>query len=89
MVEQTKPAVTKPVKPKTKAAAKSCDLPSAAIIRIAKKCGAERVGRDAVSAIQKSTEAYLSKMIKAAVALATHAGRKTIGKEDIELAAKQ
>ena len=88
MVETTKPAVQKPVKPK-KSAAKSCDLPSAAIIRIAKKCGAERVGRDAVSAIQKSTEAYLSKLVKAAVALATHAGRKTIGKEDIELAAKQ
>jgi len=61
------------------------DLPIAAVIRIAKKNGAERVGKDAAAALLTSTEAYLADLTKEAYRLAQHAGRKTLKKEDIEL----
>lgn len=64
------------------------DLPIAAVIRIAKKSGAERVGSDAASAMVAMTEDYIANLTKEANKLAMHAGRKTLKKEDIELAAK-
>ena len=64
------------------------DLPIAAVIRIAKKSGAERVGSDAAAAIVAKTEDYIAKLTKEANKLAMHAGRKTLKEEDIELAAK-
>ena len=64
------------------------DLPIAAIIRIAKKSGAERVGSDAAAAILAKTEDYIANLTKEANKLAMHAGRKTLKEEDIELAAK-
>ena len=65
------------------------DLPIAAVARIAKKNGAERVGSDASEALVKLTEDYLGKLVKEAVKLAEHAGRKTIKEEDIEMAAEK
>lgn len=62
------------------------DLPVAAIQRIAKKAGAERIGTDATEALIVKTEAYIAKLVKKAVGLATHAGRKTLKAEDIDLA---
>ena len=64
------------------------DLPIAAIIRIAKKSGAERVGSDAAVALLAKTEEYIANLTKEANKLAMHAGRKTLKEEDIELAAK-
>ena len=64
------------------------DLPIAAVIRIAKKSGAERVGSDAAAAILAKTEDYIANLTKEAIKLAMHAGRKTLKEEDIELAAK-
>ena len=64
------------------------DLPIAAVIRIAKKSGAERVGSDAAAALVAQTEDYIAYLVKEANKLAMHSGRKTIKEEDIELAAK-
>jgi histone H3/H4 len=64
------------------------DLPIAAVIRIAKKNGAERVGSDAAAALLAKTEAYIANLTKEANRLAHHAGRKTIKEEDVDLAVK-
>jgi histone H3/H4 len=64
------------------------DLPIAAVIRIAKKNGAERVGSDAAAALLAKTEAYIANLTKEADRLARHAGRKTIKEEDVDLALK-
>jgi len=64
------------------------DLPIAAVIRIAKKSGAERVGSDAAVALVAQTEDYIAYLVKEANKHAMHSGRKTIKEEDIELAAK-
>jgi len=65
------------------------DLPVAAVVRVAKNNGAERVGSDASEAMVKMTEDYLAKLVKEAVRLAEHAGRKTLKEEDIEMAAEK
>ncbi|PWR73253.1 histone family protein [Methanospirillum lacunae] len=62
------------------------DLPIAAVSRIAKANGAERVGADAAELLVKKAEAYIGKVAKEANKLASHAGRKTIKAEDIEMA---
>jgi histone H3/H4 len=64
------------------------DLPIAAVVRIAKKNGAERVGSDAAEALVVKAEKYIATLTKEANKLAEHAGRKTIKKEDVDLAAK-
>ncbi|ADN37009.1 Transcription factor CBF/NF-Y/histone domain protein [Methanolacinia petrolearia DSM 11571] len=62
------------------------DLPIAAVVRIAKKNGAERVGSDAAQAIVDAAEAYIANLTKEASKYAQHAGRKTIKKEDVDMA---
>ena len=64
------------------------DLPIAAVVRIARKNGAERVGSDAAAALVVKTEGYIANLVKEANRLAMHAGRKTLKEEDIELAVK-
>lgn len=64
------------------------DLPIAAVIRIAKANGAERVGSDAAELLVQKAEGYIGKLTKEANKLATHAGRKTIKAEDVEMADK-
>lgn len=64
------------------------ELPIAAIVRIAKANGAERVGSDAAAILIKKAESYIGKLAKEANKLANHAGRKTIKVEDVEMAAK-
>jgi histone H3/H4 len=64
------------------------DLPIAAVVRIAKKNGAERVGSDAAEALVAKAEKYIAQLTKEANKLAEHAGRKTIKKEDVDLASK-
>lgn len=65
------------------------DLPVAAVVRVAKNAGAERVGSDASELMVKMTEEYLGMLVKEANKLAAHAGRKTIKAEDIEMAAEK
>jgi histone H3/H4 len=67
---------------------KVADLPIAAVVRIAKKSGAQRVGSDAAAALLEDAERYIAKLTKEANKLAMHAGRKTIKEEDVYLAAK-
>lgn len=64
------------------------DLPVAAVTRVAKNNGAERVGSDASALLVEKTEEYIGKLVKDAVKLANHAGRKTLKEEDIEMASK-
>lgn len=67
---------------------KVADLPIAAVARIAKKNGAERVGSDGAAALVAKAEDYIASLVKEANKYAMHAGRKTIKEEDIALAAK-
>jgi histone H3/H4 len=67
---------------------KVADLPIAAVVRIAKQSGAERVGSDAAAALVAKSEEYLANLVKESNRLAMHAGRKTIKEEDVNLAAK-
>jgi histone H3/H4 len=64
------------------------ELPLAAVARLAKKNGAERVGSDATLALVAKAEDYLACLVKESNKLAIHAGRKTIKEEDVELAAR-
>ncbi|HWQ65552.1 MAG TPA: histone family protein [Methanospirillum sp.] len=64
------------------------DLPIAAVVRIAKGNGAERVGSDAAAVLVEKAEEYIANLAKEANKLALHAGRKTIKAEDVEMASK-
>jgi len=65
------------------------DLPIAAVARIAKNNGAERVGSDASAALVQKAEEYIGNIVKEAIKLAGHAGRKTLKEEDIAMAAEK
>jgi DNA-binding protein len=65
------------------------DLPIAAVARIAKKNGIERVGSDAAEALVDVAEQYLAEISVETLKFAHHAHRKTIRKEDVELAVEQ
>ncbi|MBS1267090.1 MAG: DNA-binding protein HMf-1 [Candidatus Woesearchaeota archaeon] len=63
-------------------------LPLAAMEKIMKRAGAERVAEDAKSALKLIIEDIADDIATDAVKLAMHAGRKTIKPEDIKLAVK-
>lgn len=63
--------------------AKKFDLSRAAVARIAKKNGAERVGKGAVDALTDLAERYIGEITKKAVGAAEHAGRKMIRETDV------
>ncbi|HEX6068146.1 MAG TPA: histone family protein [Nitrososphaera sp.] len=60
----------------------------AAMYRIMKKSGAERVSDDAADELRKVLEEAAERIAHQAVELSVHAGRKTIKPEDIRFAAK-
>lgn len=60
----------------------------AALYRVLKKSGANRVGDEAVEELRESIEQIAESIAKQSVELAQHAGRKTIKIEDIKLATK-
>ncbi|MEM1581047.1 MAG: histone family protein [Candidatus Bathyarchaeia archaeon] len=65
------------------------ELAIAAMHRICKKAGAERVSESAAIQLAKVLEEIGVKIGREAVDFAMHAGRKTVKAEDIEIAAKK
>ena len=64
-------------------------LPLANMERLLKEGGAERVSEDAKEALAEVLENYGLEIAKDATLLSDHAGRKTVRKEDVKLAAKR
>ncbi len=60
----------------------------AAMYRIIKKSGAERIGDDAADELRRTLEELGTKIAKNAIELSKHAGRRTVKSEDIKLASK-
>ena len=65
------------------------ELSNAAMERIMRNAGAQRVSATAVAELAEAMEGYGEKLSKETVELARHAGRKTVKKEDVKLAAKR
>ena len=66
----------------------SPELGLAAMYRIIKKCGAERVSDESAEQLRQIIEEIATKIARQAVDLSNHAGRRTIKSGDIQLAAK-
>lgn len=64
-------------------------LPLAAMEKVMKLSGAERVSDEAKAALKEVVEDKVMVIAQNAVKLALHAGRKTVKAEDVKLAAKQ
>jgi histone H3/H4 len=62
-------------------------IPLAAIERIARKSGVERISADAIEELTKTIEELGSDLALEAAQAARHAKRKTIFREDIRLVA--
>ena len=60
----------------------------AAIYRIIKKTGAERVGDDAAQELRVALEEIGERVARQAVEFSSHAGRKTVKATDVKLAVK-
>ena len=65
------------------------ELAVAAMHRICKKSGAERVSESAAKEMAEVLEEIGIKIGKEAMDFAMHAGRKTIKSEDVEIAARK
>ena len=62
------------------------ELSFAALERIMRKAGAQRVSAAAIEALAQALEEYGLALSTEAAALARHAGRKTVKREDVRLA---
>jgi len=65
------------------------ELAVAPMHRICKKAGADRVSESAARELAKVLDDVGVEIAKEAIGYALHAGRKTIKKKDIEIAAKK
>jgi len=64
-------------------------LPLAAMEKILKQGGAERVSEKAKSALKSALEDIAHDIAVKSIKLAEHAGRKTVKSEDVKLAVKE
>lgn len=64
-------------------------LPLAAMGKILKQAGAERVSEKAKAALKNVVEEITEKIAVNSIRLASHAGRKTVKEGDVKLALKQ
>lgn len=64
------------------------ELSSAPIHRIIKKAGASRVSEDAAERLREILERVGEEISKKALEFSQYAGRRTIKREDIDMAAK-
>jgi len=60
-------------------------LPVAAMEKVLKQAGADRISEGAKEALCEAVEEIGEKIAKKAIVYASHAGRKTIKKQDITL----
>jgi len=60
-------------------------VPLAAIERVARKAGVDRISADALKELQSTLEEIGLELARDAAEAARHAGRKTITKEDVFL----
>lgn len=67
---------------------KSSELGLAAMYRILKKAGAERVSDESAEELRRTIEEIAGGIAKSAVDMASHASRKTVKGEDVKLASK-
>lgn len=65
------------------------ELPVAAVDRIIRKTGAERVSESAAVALAEELEERAIAIASEAVQLAKHAGRKTVRDKDVRLASRR
>ena len=65
------------------------ELAVAPMHRICKKAGAERVSESAAEELAKVLDEVGVKIAKEAIDYATHAGRKTVQRKDIKIAAEK
>jgi len=65
------------------------DIPLAAMERLLKKAGAERVSEDAKEELRDALEEFAIRLGQDANKYSLHAGRKTVKSEDIKLARKK
>ncbi len=64
-------------------------LPQASVDKLIRKAGAHRVSEDAAEELASHLEEIAIEVAREAITLASHAGRKTVKAEDIELAQKR
>ncbi len=64
-------------------------LAKASVDKLIRKAGAERVSEDASKELAKILEKKGVDLAREAISLAEHAGRKTVKKEDIDLATRK
>jgi len=65
------------------------DIPKLPFERILKKAGAKRVAQEALEEFSILMEERMLKLASEALALAKHAGRKTITDEDVRVARRK
>ena len=65
------------------------DLAISAMDRIMRKAGAERVSEEASEALREVLETLALEISRDAIALAKHAGRKTVNSEDVKMASRK
>ena len=61
-------------------------IPVAPVGRVIREAGAERISESASAELARILEEYGIKISNEAIALARHAGRKTVKEEDIKMA---